>query len=83
MSKRSLALMTNPPSFKESSIGIAELRAIIARANDLLNDKEPRSSGISTTVVTSTYLGIATTTTRWILQKSKFSQPKTKFEAAM
>jgi hypothetical protein len=34
---------------------IAELRAIIARANGLLNDEEARSSGISTTVVTSTY----------------------------
>jgi hypothetical protein len=34
---------------------VAELRAIIARANGLLNHKEPLESGISTTVVASTY----------------------------
>jgi hypothetical protein len=33
----------------------AELRAMIARANGLLNHEEPRLSGVSTTVVTSTY----------------------------
>jgi hypothetical protein len=34
---------------------IAELRAIIARANSLLNDEEPHLSGVSTTVMATTY----------------------------
>jgi hypothetical protein len=43
-------------SFSIITYRIAELRAIISRANGLLkNDEEPRVAGVSTTVVTSTY----------------------------